>query len=156
MMNLSEQNSKEFTYKKNNKTSICSSLETVFKPWETLYYDECNITVYERSEETSIISKNSCFFLIKDHLVNLNSSQVEKMIIDFNELLIINPTHLVYWLEYLNTIFFCNILKGVNARWSSFDQYYIIFILLILIISLYEFIKGIKVILIWKKHVLVL
>ena len=45
MMNLSEQNSKEFTYKKNNKTSICSSLETVFKQWEMLYYDECNITL---------------------------------------------------------------------------------------------------------------
>jgi hypothetical protein len=102
--------------------------QTKFKVWETLCLEPYTSILYDNSLDTSKSAPNSYFCLLKDYL--LNSCDPEIMINNFNKLLKSSPAQsLVYWLEQLNIIFFSNFLIGVNARWSSFNEYlfYIIY-----------------------------
>lgn len=129
-MNFSEEESKDVTVKQKDDKTSKSSSQTKCKLWETLGLELYNSTMYENSVNASKSTPNSYFCLLRDYLIN--SCNPEQMVQDFNELLKLDASQsLVYWIEQFNSIFFSYFLTGVNARWSSFHEYDIIFILAI-------------------------
>ena len=104
-----------------NETAVSS--ESCFNGENELYRtvlnDECNSTI---EECPSKLSQKSYFCLLKDNLLNSKPSDRQKMIQDFNNLLKLDSTNLVYWLKQLNSSIFCNFLLDVNARWTSSNE----------------------------------